>query len=225
MEAAQSQKRVLIERSCPLSEPGILERVLSFLAREGLFVRSVCKDWSARYKKVMTVLQVHVAIRQYHSCRCTANSAAFTSAARVRLAGLWGLRFDKPDFHKLQRCAGRVGDISTLQAAHERGLPYSQEVLQGVAESGCLEKLKWLLIEQRCQMSDYIAGWAADGGSVEVLRWLTQRGFVFTEQTSYSAAGRANNLPVLQYLLEEGCPWHPNVCDTAAEAGDVQQLQ
>jgi hypothetical protein len=30
---------------------------------------------------------------------------------------------------------------------------------------------------------------------------------------------------VLQYLLDEGCPWHLEMCDQAAEAGDLQQLQ
>jgi hypothetical protein len=30
---------------------------------------------------------------------------------------------------------------------------------------------------------------------------------------------------LLQYLLHEGCPWHLEMCDQAAEAGDLQQLQ
>jgi hypothetical protein len=227
--AAQSHKRVLTERSCPLSEPGISELVLSFLAWEGIYVKTVCKEWSACYEKLMAAPQKRrtpmYLILHLHSCSCTDVSVAFTSAARVRLAGLWGLRFDKPDSYKLRYCAGKHGDISTLLAAHELGLPYSHEVVREAAESGCLEKLKWLSMEQGCQMPDDIADSAAGGGSVEMPRWLKQRGFVFTEGTSYRAAGRANNLRVLQYLLEEGCPLPRYICGAAAEAGDVQQLQ
>jgi hypothetical protein len=232
--AASSHKHFRNECSCLLTEPGILELVLSFLAREGVYVKTDCKEWSACYQKLMAVPQKKLTLKSQHahSCSCTAVSAAFTSATRVRLASLWGLyrlHFDQaPTYGRLRRCAGRVGDVEALQAAHKLGLPYSHDVVRGAAESGCLDKLKWLYKEQSwtlLPMPKDITGDAAAGGSIEMLRWLKETGFTFTQSTSYKAAGRAKNLHVLQYLLAEGCPWHPELCDQAAEAGDLQQLQ
>jgi hypothetical protein len=224
--AASSHKHFRNECSCVLTEPGILEQVLSFLACEGVYVKTVCKEWSASYKKLMAVPQKKLTLESQHahSCSCTAVSAAFTSAARVRLAGQWGLHYEKPDY-RLSHSAGSVGDTEALLAAHELGLPYSKYLASGVAESGCLEKLKWLCMEQGCQMPDDITEWAAASGSIEMLRWLKETGFTFTQSTSWRAAARANNLHVLQYLLDEGCPWYPSLCVDAAGAGDLQQLQ
>jgi hypothetical protein len=190
--ARSSHKRIDIEeRCCPITEPGILELVLSFLACEGVYVKTVCKEWSRGYDKLMTELagKPRAKCNHAHSSSCTTISAAFTSAARVRLAGLWGFNFGRPHTNgRLRRCAGRVGDVEALQAAHKLGLPYSHDVVCGAAESGCLDKLKWLYKEQSwtlLPMPHSIAAWAAAGGSIEMLRWLKETGVTFTHSTSY----------------------------------------
>jgi hypothetical protein len=43
--------------------------------------------------------------------------------------------------------------------------------------------------------------------------------------TTHRAAAQPNNLLVLQYLHEEGCPWHDEICAAAAASGDLEQLQ
>jgi hypothetical protein len=142
MNASKSSKRIHAYSSS--YEPGILERVLSFLACAGIYVKSVCKEWSTGYDKLITVL-ADKPCDHAHSSSCTVMSAVFASAARVRLAGQWGLHIDKPHtYGRLRRCAGRVGDVEALQAAHKLGLPYSHDVVRGAAQSGCLDKLKWL---------------------------------------------------------------------------------
>jgi hypothetical protein len=45
---------------------------------------------------------------------------------------------------KMQFAAGRWASIETLQAAHALGLPWSGELLHGVARSGDVSKLQYL---------------------------------------------------------------------------------
>jgi hypothetical protein len=123
------------------------------------------------------------------------------------------------------RSAGRFADIATLQAAHELGLSWSQSVVEGAARSGALKKLQWLVLHQHCSLPERIDEFAAAEGSVDVLRWLKQQGVAFTEQTSKAAAWKANNLDVLTYLVEAGCPLHPQICDETAYTADLKQMQ
>jgi hypothetical protein len=41
---------------------------------------------------------------------------------------------------------------------------------------------------------------------MQVLHWLKEQGWVFSQVTTYRAAAQPKNLLVLQYLHEEGCP-------------------
>jgi hypothetical protein len=59
-----------------------------------------------------------------------------------------------------------------------------------------------------------------------MLRWLQQSGRMFDEHTSYAAARAATNLPVLQLLVDSGCPFNKYVCNAAvAAARDLAQLE
>jgi hypothetical protein len=70
-----------------------------------------------------------------------------------------------------------------------------------------------------------IADTAAAAGNVKMLRWLKQRGCALTSSTSYAAAARPDNIPVLQLSLESGCYCDLRVCSAACTAGDLAQLQ
>ena len=39
------------------------------------------------------------------------------------------------------------------------------------------------------------------------------------------AAGRPHNISVLQFLLDEGCPWHNTACCNSADVGDFEQVR
>jgi hypothetical protein len=88
------------------------------------------------------------------------------SAARLKLAHENNLSFSAKRW-KLQRIAGRYADIESLELAHSYGMPYSHHVIAGAAESGDTSKLKWLHIEQHCDIVPQISCYAA---RVAVLR-------------------------------------------------------
>jgi hypothetical protein len=127
--------------------------------------------------------------------------------------------------YNLERCAGKHANISTLEAAHELGLPFSSNLLEGAASSRSLSKLQWLHTEQQCPLPRGITCAAARAGDVEMLRWLLERGCEIDAETTASAARTTNNLPVLNYLHEQGCPWHDNVCGFSGFIGDLEQLR
>jgi hypothetical protein len=58
-----------------------------------------------------------------------------------------------------------------------------------------------------------------------MLRWLKGRSCSFNKQTSRCAAGVPDNLQALQYLYEQGCPWHDDICGAAGRSGDLEQLK
>jgi hypothetical protein len=93
------------------------------------------------------------------------------------------------------------------------------------ALSGSLPKLAWLCDDQNCPLPADVVEAAAEGGSLEMLQWLKQRGCAFRKRTTFSAARRAHNIPVLRFLLHEGCDWHDDVCNEAAAVGDLEQLK
>eukprot|EP00953_Heterococcus_sp_UTEX-ZZ885_P012570 7207-Heterococcus_DN1.PRE.2 len=158
-----------------------------------------------------------------HTSSCTSYKAVFASASRVRAAHDSGLRLHEAN-KQLSSCAGTYADVDTLEAAHDLGLPFSAHVMRGAASSRCLSKLQWLHIEQQCPFPGEITLIAARAGDVEMLRWLKSAGCCFDKWTSLRGAQSGNNLNVLQFLHAEGCPWHPNVCGAAGEAGDLEQL-
>jgi hypothetical protein len=155
---------------------------------------------------------------------------------------------------ELKRCAGRDASIGTLQEAHALGLEWTDTVLVGAAESDDVPKLIWLRDEHEVVFPKLSIDHAAAAGSINALRWLKQqqafwdvplyefqsswlqgrhmptrrsvlKPFSLSKQTSYAAASKAGNLPMLRYLHEEGCPWHHDTCGVAAASGDLEQLK
>ena len=60
-----------------------------------------------------------------------------------------------------------------------------------------------------------VCDYAADLGSVRVLKWARENNFAWSELTCYVAAYNGH-LPALKYLHENGCPWGSNTCTFAA---------
>jgi hypothetical protein len=163
----------------------------------------------------------------YGACY-TAVHAVFASSERVRFAHDCGLDLDDSyEFaSNLQRCAGRHASVDTLLLIRELGMPINAHVMHGVAESkDDLPKLACLRLRHHIPFPYGIADTAAAAGNIKILRWLKQRGCALTSSTSYAAAARPDNIPVLQLLLESGCYWDLRVCSAACTAGDLAQLQ
>jgi hypothetical protein len=146
-----------------------------------------------------------------------------TGTCGRRQAHDWGLPADR---RILESRAGQYADMPTLDMMTVLGVIWSARAVAGAAKRALPTVLKWLCEEHSCKLSDELAETAAAARSIAVLRWLKQQGCVpFSSNTSNSAAAVPNNLPVLQYLLEAGCPLHEDVCISAAEANDFEQLR
>jgi hypothetical protein len=219
-----SKKQAVAEASNPLLDAGLLELALSFVGGgHALLIRAVNSDWKACFDMLASANQLGSRKWHHHTSLCTSHQAVFASASTVSLAHDSGFLLNGD--HYLQRCAGEYANISTLEAAHKLGLPFSPELMRGAASGRCLAKLQWLHTEQRCPLPNDITEAAARAGDVTMLRWLKESGCEFSEETSAAAARTDNNLPVLKYLHEQGCPWHDRVCESVAWGDDLEQLK
>jgi hypothetical protein len=95
----------------------------------------------------------------------------------------------------------------------------------GAVDSTDVAKVKWLCEDQGCGFLKYITSKAAKTGSVEMLRWLRQKRCAVDKFTTLFAARRANNLPVLQYLIDEGCQLCERIGYDVVRCKDLKQLQ
>eukprot|EP00953_Heterococcus_sp_UTEX-ZZ885_P032031 16755-Heterococcus_DN1.PRE.3 len=222
--SSPSKKQIVADCSNLLDHAGLLELILELVGfGEALFIRCVDSNWKACYDKLISDQQADEE-EHLHTSSCTSYQAVFASAYRVKVAHDSGLLLAADD-SPLQFYAGKYAASNTLSAARKLGLTFSPDLMHGAASCKCLTKLKWLHTEQHCPLPDEIDVQAARAGDVEMLRWLKSRGCLFNEQTSRSGAETPDNLHVLQYLYEQGCPWHDRICGTAGEAGDLEQLK
>jgi hypothetical protein len=212
----------------PLDDTGILLHVLNILGPgHHLFISAVSKAWREGYKRVASVQVAEIPWNYYKHAvmhmvtpQTTLCSAVFASASRVTLAHEHGFTFDNTE---VERIAGRVADVATLQAARELGLTLAY-VWFGAAESASISKLQWLYSEHRCGLRHILSSYAARYGSIDVLRWLRSHGCVFSKSTCEAAAAGAH-LPALQYLRDAGCDWAESACSAAAQHGHLTTLQ
>jgi hypothetical protein len=68
---------------------------------------------------------------------------------------------------------------------------------------------------------------AAEGGHLEVLKWLHEHHAPWDEWTGMAAAGNGNkgHLDVLKWLRQHDCPWDTLTCDCAASSGNLEVLR
>jgi hypothetical protein len=126
--------------------------------------------------------------------------------------------------------AGRHAGPEVLAMLHEQGLPFSDSLWKGVAARGRLPVLNWLLTEQNCPLPKDICTYAVASGSIDVLKWLRERGAEFSADTQYTAgtfstAARARSKPMMEYLLDEGCPTSSKSTADAQDAGDYDFIR
>jgi hypothetical protein len=182
----------------------------------------------------------------------TAYSSVFTSRSRVRLAVELGFVLD-PTSWWYQFNAGQCADIETLEELHEQyHMPYTRVVSRGAAQSGNVSKMQWLLDEQQCPLASDICTHALYGPTLDVLKYLRQRGCVLTEDlcvaavrsfhadsilqylhsegvplpaSTMVAAVRYNLLPLVQWLYEHGCPLSEQAAQAASDLQDLSVLK
>jgi hypothetical protein len=260
MVATRAIKRAVVDSRNPLQHEGLREHIFSFVgAGHWWFVAQVSRGWQSSYSRVrehkVEVLSVNDGVR-YCTCRpnVTLTTAAFATAACCSLAtdrGVNGyLRLHTPDT-RLQRFAAQFSDLQTLHLALKRGLPANDYTIQGAAESGSLSKVQLLFETRQRPLPVSICKWAAKGGDLELLTWLSALGHGFDISTCTAAAaaghkhvlcylrqqGRECNqrttaaaaahghLSLVQWLLSTGCPFDaPSMCISAAQSGSVDMM-
>eukprot|EP00953_Heterococcus_sp_UTEX-ZZ885_P028555 15222-Heterococcus_DN1.PRE.1 len=115
MVATRYQKRVALEKSNPLQEPGILHRILDYLGLgHYLFIALVSREWKQLYSTLSPYKVDSLdEDRFFEEVKCkihtTLASAAFGSASRAKLAHRFGLKLAGTSF-ALQYTAGRAGN-------------------------------------------------------------------------------------------------------------------
>jgi hypothetical protein len=190
-------KRFGVSIASPLEDPDILLHMLNILGPgHHLFFSAVSKAWREMYERVASVQMAGV-ISDYEdvplmytiTLQTTLSSAIFASTSATRLAYECGLAFNNV---KLQRIAGRIAGVPTLQAAHALGLQLTGALLTGAAEAASVPKLQWLHSDQGCALPDDISYYAANSGSMDTLRWLRQHGCLFSSRTCEGAAAGAD---------------------------------
>jgi hypothetical protein len=228
-EAKQHEFSVDDHSINPLIEEGVLQQILGYVG-PGLWVGMslVSKAWRQSYlqvpeQQIIEYLAFFQTDNVEITCktRMTLLKAAVASASMMKLACDCGLPVGS---RRLQYTAGRWGDIATLTAAFECGMPQSSYICAGAARGGCLDVLMWLIRDQKCPAPAVISVLAAGTGSIPVLDFLKQRGTNFTVETACGAAA-AGHQHIIEHLHTEGCPFDSTVCLHAAASGHVHVLQ
>ena len=120
--------------------------------------------------------------------------------------------------------AAEAGDLQYLQSkAHMLERPLLEQISLYAARGGQLEVLQWLSL-QGAALSPHMCTWAAEGGHLAVLQYAHQNGCAWDSSTCEAAAG-GGHLAVLQYAHQNSCTWGPAVCSAAAELGNLSILR
>jgi hypothetical protein len=222
------QKQALVAMTNPLRDAGILQRVFTFLPGHWLFLGAVCREWQDSYADMG---EQHIS--SFNSLvynkpvpcgtKTTLYSAAVASPATARLASSCGLAVDKKT---LQIAAGLLGDMQTLAALRELGMPLSDTVVRAAALSGRLHMLQHLLAQQGCPRPKTIGLNAAGSGSISMLKWLRLQSWCKFDHETCAGAALGGQLLALQHLRSVGCDWDvESIARCPARSGKVEVVK
>jgi hypothetical protein len=140
----------------------------------------------------------------------------FASPSRVRHAYECDLPLKKKAqsfdaFTLVQQAAGMHADYQTLKAARKHGMPYTDRLLEQVALTGDLAKLKRVYRKTGRKLPSAIICYAAGSGSIAMVKWLGSK-IVGREAVM---AIRHGHLNMLKYLYKNfQTDWkYTNSCD------------
>tara|TARA_B110000483_G_scaffold99168_1_gene121610 strand:- start:96 stop:686 length:591 start_codon:yes stop_codon:yes gene_type:complete len=112
-------------------------------------------------------------------------------------AAAYPLRFDFGAFPRMSEWTRRTRVTGLLDNDEALSLPYDRVV-------GLLG-----------EVAKYVCDYAAELGSLRLLKWARENNLEWGTDTCYLAAANGH-LPTLQYLHENGCPWNWWTCNEAA---------
>jgi Ankyrin repeats (3 copies) len=202
-------------------------------ARQWLVMGAVCEQWQHMYKQHVKTMylqsvvlerqaqkkQRRIIVGDYND---TGYWVAFASEARLQMgvdSGMLNLKGSK-----VQQSAGRYSSEAVLLLARKLGMPWSADVLRGVAVSANVSKMRWLLTQHIANLPADIMDFAAEAGSIDMLNLLQQRKARFTAETSVRAV-KPGRLRLLKYLNGQRCPLHWQTAMAAVKRGDLDILK
>ena len=106
------------------------------------------------------------------------------------------------------------------------GAVYEGDLFNYAAFQGSVEILRWLMEEKGWELNRDTGWWAATGGSVKVLEYLTELGYEFKEEACDRAA-RGGHLEAVKFFWRQD-PHRPEddcICDWAAREGRLEVLK
>jgi hypothetical protein len=228
---AHSSEQAAYDRSSnPLNDAIMLGEIFTFVGPGyRLYCALVSKRWLKLYETVQSIeIVLAKAYGSKNSAQVTSSetsgSAVFASVSSLQFALECGLQVSAFS-DKMQFAAGQFASIDTIQAAHALGLPWSEQLLHGVALSGDVSKLQYLHKEQKCQLPTYICQQGARSGNLNMIKWLGKTlGCTAFQVGTLCAAASIGHLEMVQYLRSQRCRWTESVSAAAAEAGHLDVL-
>jgi hypothetical protein len=116
------------------------------------------------------------------------------------------------------------GQLETVQYLVSRGCKsHNSDCCSAAAKRGHLSLIKWMAITEPFNIDmqlylDCVMHRAAEGGSIEVMKWLRAEHHARLSTLLLHTAALNEQLAVVQYLKAEGCPWDTTACTAAASS-------
>jgi Ankyrin repeats (3 copies) len=231
--------------SCaPFPDEDVQKHVFGFVGeKHWLIMGAVSRQWQQTYKQYIELRRVQTLPGQQRrhgtpeppcaEYNETDASVVFETMSLFLMA-IWGGTLDLHD-SQAQYNVGRYCCWNLLSAAERRGMPWSDDVLRGIAMSGNLRNMQWARRKHTERWSAYLADcmrpWPADiadfaaaSGNVNMVRLLHEQKAKFTAETSVRAV-KPGRLHMVQYLHGQGCPVNLQTTIAAAECGALDIVQ
>jgi hypothetical protein len=122
--------------------------------------------------------------------------------------------------------AARSGSIVMLKWLNKQSwCTFNELACEGAVLAGQLAALQHLRSEGCDWDADYIARYAASGGSIEVDEWLRQQEGIVIDAGVMSWAVGAGQISMCKHLRSIGCAWDASACTNAAGGGHLDVLR
>ena len=87
-----------------------------------------------------------------------------------------------------------------------------------------LNNVKWIYQSGGVTLKDSHSFWAAELGTLSIMKWLLENGCQWHSNTFLAAAGNGD-LNNMKWLLEKGCQWGYGTFTAAARHGDLNNFK
>ena len=131
------------------------------------------------------------------------------------------------DAHVCMGVAAEKGHLSVLVFFETAGHPVNEDHLWLAVANGhlCVAQWVWSNCSPAISMDENSVSWAARGGHLEMLFWLSRVVGCHFDEGVCAEAAYGGHLHVLQWLRRNGCPWSVHTCAYAARNNHLHVLE